>query len=442
MAICCFGPHRQAAISRHRVRHRNILTLRLLATATASTRDEMSCKKDSDGGHWETTPLPRMGRRRRGCKAVVLAGTGEGTLVILGGGLEGGDKTMEIWKLSTVQSSEGGGGARTKDVWTRHGFNVRSWVRPLLLDCVAVTLLDSSEFIVVVSTINTVTGAARYDPQWERWTEIATPPRCASYAAGVGIGARLYLMGGLDERRPTNQISVFNASSGIWEEGPSMAQPRFNFGAAALGGQIYVVGGSHGRSFDDHSRFTLDSAERYDPASRTWTMLPPMRMERSGCVAAAGADGRLYVFGGEDDDQWFESCERYDPLTRRWEWLPGMNTARTGGSAAVLGNRIFVLGGAGHTDDSEEQYTVNRPIKGVTANSPREALSCPITRGIMVDPVVATDGYSYEREAIEEWFRQFTAGGTPRSPMTNGTLTDTRLVPNHNLRSLCRWHLE
>jgi len=28
---------------------------------------------------------------------------------------------------------------------------------------------------------------------------------------------------------------------------------------------------------------------------------------------------------------------------------------------------------------------------------------CPITHEVMVDPVVAQDGHTYERQAIEEW---------------------------------------
>ena len=32
-------------------------------------------------------------------------------------------------------------------------------------------------------------------------------------------------------------------------------------------------------------------------------------------------------------------------------------------------------------------------------------LTCPITRQLFVDPVMAADGFSYERDAIEKWFR-------------------------------------
>merc|ERR550534_1550413 len=54
---------------------------------------------------------------------------------------------------------------------------------------------------------------------------------------------------------------------------------------------------------------------------------------------------------------------------------------------------------------------------------------CPITRDIFEDPVVAEDGNTYERRAVERWFRQCHS-----SPMF-GTRIGTRLVTNQNLKS-------
>ena len=61
---------------------------------------------------------------------------------------------------------------------------------------------------------------------------------------------------------------------------------------------------------------------------------------------------------------------------------------------------------------------------------PNEYL-CPITSEIMEDPVVAADGHSYERTAIEHWFDI----GRHTSPKTNEPI-DTRLIPNVQLRIL------
>ena len=43
-------------------------------------------------------------------------------------------------------------------------------------------------------------------------------------------------------------------------------------------------------------------------------------------------------------------------------------------------------------------------------------LACPITRDLMTDPVIASDGHAYEREAIQSYLDQFQ--GKPTSPVT------------------------
>jgi N-acetylneuraminic acid mutarotase len=69
---------------------------------------------------------------------------------------------------------------------------------------------------------------------------------------------------------------------------------------------------------------------------------------RSGIVAVARR-GRLYVFGGETvrrfSSKTFDDAERFDPGTGRWELLPRMPTGRHGLGAASFGEAIYVLSG-------------------------------------------------------------------------------------------------
>ncbi|XP_039674924.1 WD repeat, SAM and U-box domain-containing protein 1-like isoform X1 [Perca fluviatilis] len=69
------------------------------------------------------------------------------------------------------------------------------------------------------------------------------------------------------------------------------------------------------------------------------------------------------------------------------------------------------------------------------SDAPDEFL-CPITRELMKDPVIAADGYSYERESMESWIR----GKNKTSPMTNLLLQTTLLTPNRSLKmAITRW---
>eukprot|EP01040_Poterioochromonas_malhamensis_P005344 gene5344-5731_t len=56
---------------------------------------------------------------------------------------------------------------------------------------------------------------------------------------------------------------------------------------------------------------------------------------------------------------------------------------------------------------------------------------CPITREIMVDPVIDPNGISYEREAIMKWIEL-----QQTSPFTRDSCLSTQLVPNRALKEL------
>ena len=58
---------------------------------------------------------------------------------------------------------------------------------------------------------------------------------------------------------------------------------------------------------------------------------------------------------------------------------------------------------------------------------------CPLTHDVFGDPVVAADGYTYERAFIEAWFAK-----CERSPLTNEEVLHTFFVPNRAIMDLVR----
>lgn len=59
----------------------------------------------------------------------------------------------------------------------------------------------------------------------------------------------------------------------------------------------------------------------------------------------------------------------------------------------------------------------------------RREYYCPLTKRLMKDPVIDTEGNTYEREAIERWLRVQSS-----SPITNGYLSLDMLKPNRDLK--------
>ena len=73
-----------------------------------------------------------------------------------------------------------------------------------------------------------------------------------------------------------------------------------------------------------------------------------------------------------------------------------------------------------------ENHTMQEPYDEI----PLEYL-CPIRIEVFKDPVVLEDGYTYERDALEDWLRTHTT-----SPMTGAPLQNKNVFPNHILRQL------
>merc|ERR1711998_34036 len=69
-------------------------------------------------------------------------------------------------------------------------------------------------------------------------------------------------------------------------------------------------------------------------------------------------------------------------------------------------------------------------IDKLDENDIRKEYLCTISSELMIHPVIAADGYTYDRKSIEERFKR-----SNNSPMTGGLLPNKNLIPNHSLKS-------
>jgi len=89
---------------------------------------------------------------------------------------------------------------------------------------------------------------------------------------------------------------------------------------------------------------------------------------RSG-VAGAVVANCFYIFGGEgnaqDPNGIFHEVEAYDPEIDSWTRLPPMQTGRHGIYAAVIGNAVYLPGGATRqgfgVTATNEAYVIEAP---------------------------------------------------------------------------------
>lgn len=80
---------------------------------------------------------------------------------------------------------------------------------------------------------------------------------------------------------------------------------------------------------------------------------------------------------------------------------------------------------------SDDSYRDNVRIEPIF-----QAFVCPLTKKVMKDPVTIENGQTFEREAIENWFRDCTDNGRrPACPLTQKELKSTDVNPSIALRN-------
>ena len=146
-----------------------------------------------------------------------------------------------------------------------------------------------------------------------------------------------------------------------WREGPPMKKRRSGHAAVVCNGGIYVMGGSAEYS-------SLDCMERIDSTyllqssvttsitqeSHWTTMTCRLSMKRNECCAVAVHDRYIVVMGGCAAGSWkSSSVDVIDTSNETVIKGPSMNVQRTLFGSAVIGHRIFVVGGCWERESVE-----------------------------------------------------------------------------------------
>ncbi len=116
----------------------------------------------------------------------------------------------------------------------------------------------------------------------------------------------------------------------------------------ASGKWVKLIGGRLGAAFISVASNT-DVVEEYDPATDQWGAIKARMPTPRSAVAWGVHGGRIYVAGGEfQDDRLmaaYRALEAYDPAADRWIVLPRMPVLRHGLAGAVIGNRLHLVSG-------------------------------------------------------------------------------------------------
>jgi N-acetylneuraminic acid mutarotase len=227
------------------------------------------------------------------------------------------------------------------------GNEQRLQVLPAIRQEHAVVALGGEIYVIGGFAPGPTATVAAYDPATDQWRSVVDLPEALQHANAAAVNGKIYVAGyypaaNFSAAEPT--VLEFDPAANAWQERNPMpaGSQRATACVAELGGKIYLFGGARGG--------TIAQASAYDPATDTWDELPPLPEPREHCSAGAIA-GKLYIASGRSNGigGFQPKTYAYDPASRQYAEKAPIPTPRGGTAGAVLHDRLFVFGGEGNS---------------------------------------------------------------------------------------------
>jgi Kelch motif len=189
------------------------------------------------------------------------------------------------------------------------------------------------------------------------WTKMSDGPQEMHHFQAITYKNEAWILGaftgGYPHEQPIGHAWIFNPEKNEWRKGPEVpeARRRGAAGVVVYKNKIYLISGITDGHWDGH----VPWFDVYDPKTGRWKQLPDVPHPRDHFQAAVLND-KLYVVGGRRSSakigQVFQltvpEVDVYDFKTGRWSTLPpeqNLPTLRAGCTAVAFEKSIVVIGG-------------------------------------------------------------------------------------------------
>ena len=171
----------------------------------------------------------------------------------------------------------------------------------------------------------------RFNYSTARWEEIAPMPAPRAAAAAVAMGGSIFIVGGSGGSGLVAPTYRYDVDTQQWRSVAAIPTPRDQLAVVGdFKNSLCAIGG---RQLSPP--INLATFECYDPVSDVWTRLPDAPFARSR-AAAVQYDGLVYVVGGEQSSGTSRELAIFDTSTNSWSRGPDLPTARQGLGVMVI----------------------------------------------------------------------------------------------------------
>lgn len=179
------------------------------------------------------------------------------------------------------------------------------------------------------------------------WFENKPLPEGRANMATAAVGLDIYQIGGETSEGVVSAVQVYDTVMHRWREAAGKPTAVADATAAVLFGEIYVPGGrlTNGQP--------TDIVEAYSPTNDAWRSVTALPQPVSGGLALS--DGSfLYLFGGWDGERYLDTTYVYDVAADSWRPLTPMAQARAFAAGSTVTGRLYVVGGY----DGQQELTL------------------------------------------------------------------------------------
>jgi len=214
----------------------------------------------------------------------------------------------------------------------------------------SVALLLVLIFLVAscVIVVKPVSGTKMLENSWV--SKAPMPTARADFGSAV-VNGKIYVI-------TENSTEEYDLATGKWASKKAMPTSRRRFAVAVFENKIYVIGGYNGSIVGLHWMIPVVTGinEAYDPATDTWEKKSPMLTPRASSRANVVGE-KIYLLGGAaqvplessllPSTNWSNLNEVYDPSNDSWARVSSMPTMVSSFTSVVVDNSVYVMGGMG-----------------------------------------------------------------------------------------------
>ncbi len=170
------------------------------------------------------------------------------------------------------------------------------------------------------------------------WQPVADLSFRRQYAASTAVDGKLWIFGGIGSGSSSTTTKIYDPGANRWSTGPGLPLPLHHFTAVTYKGEAVVIGG-----FVPGDELTSGQSDGvYALREGTWQKLPSLHHKRAAAGAAVVGD-KIVVVGGQADGKLVPQTEVFDG--KRWTDAARIPTPREHLGAASDGRYLYAVGG-------------------------------------------------------------------------------------------------